>query len=97
MSKGDIEYLCLLLLLVIGSCLFFGLLYVGIYAIIKIFDFILRGHIMDKKKNKKNKRKNVVIVVNGSIVKEPKCNDCNYCECETCPTWHGETLEDVNE
>ena len=50
-----------------------------------------------KNKKKKNKKKNIVIVVNGSIVKEPKCNDCNYCECETCPTWHGETLEDVNE
>ena len=48
------------------------------------------------KKNKKKKKKNVVIVVNGSIVKEPKCNVCNYCECETCPTWHGEPLEENN-
>lgn len=90
MSKGDIEYLCLLLLLVVGSCLFFGLLYVGLYIIIRIFDFILRGHNMDKKKKKK---KRVYIIVNGSVIREPKCNECNYCECETCPTWYGDKME----
>ena len=47
-----------------------------------------------EKKKKKKKKKKVVIVVNGSIVKEPKCNECNYCECETCPTWHGLDQED---
>ena len=52
---------------------------------------------MNKKNKKKKKKKNVVIIVNGSIVKEPKCNVCNYRECETCPTWHGEPLEDENE
>lgn len=35
--------------------------------------------------DKKKKKKDVYIVVNGSVVREPKCNDCNYCECETCP------------
>ena len=44
----------------------------------------------------KKKKKKVVIVVNGSIVKEPKCDKCNYCECETCPTWHGLEQEDEN-
>ena len=46
--------------------------------------------------DKKKKKKDVYIVVNGSVVREPKCNDCNYCECETCPTWHGEMLEENN-
>lgn len=95
MSRGSIEFLFLLSLLVVGSCLFFGLLYVGLYVVIRTIEYILRVLFMDKKKKKK--KKNIVIVVNGSIVKEPKCDECNYCECETCPTWHGETMEEIKE
>lgn len=46
--------------------------------------------------NKKKKKKDVYIVVNGTVVHAPKCDICNYCECETCPTWYGETLEENN-
>lgn len=37
------------------------------------------------------RKKGLVIVIDGKPVPDPekKCDDCNYCECETCPTWHG--------
>ena len=36
---------------------------------------------------------NIYIVVDGKPVNHIHCDDCNYCECETCPTWHGEEVE----
>lgn len=42
MSKGDWEYIALYMILVCGSCLFFGLLYVSMYAIVMIFEVIPR-------------------------------------------------------
>lgn len=41
-SNGDLEYLVLYMLLVAGSCLFFGLLYLAMYAIVMIFEEIPR-------------------------------------------------------
>lgn len=40
MSKGDLEFLVLYMAFVIGSCLFFGFLYVAIYALLLIFEVI---------------------------------------------------------
>ena len=42
MSKGSWEYMGLYMMLVIGSCLFFGFLYVGLYAVLMIFEAIPR-------------------------------------------------------
>lgn len=42
MSKGSWEYIGLYMILVIGSCLFFGFLYVGMYAVLMIFEAIPR-------------------------------------------------------
>lgn len=42
MSKGDWEYIGLYMILVCGSCMFFGLLYVSMYAIVMIFEVIPR-------------------------------------------------------
>ena len=47
------------------------------------------------KKKKVNKRRNKYIVVCGMVMQEPKCGICNYNECETCPTWHGEGSAEV--
>ena len=37
------------------------------------------------------RKKGIVIVIDGKPVPDPekKCVECNYCECETCPTRHG--------
>lgn len=40
------------------------------------------------------KKKHVFIVVDGKPVKNLDCDECNYCECESCPTWHGEEVKD---
>ena len=42
MSKGSWEYMALYMMLVVGSCLFFGLLYVSMYAVVMIFEVIPR-------------------------------------------------------
>ena len=42
MSKGSWEYIGLYMMLVVGSCLFFGFLYVGLYAVFMIFEAIPR-------------------------------------------------------
>ena len=42
MSKGSWEYMALYMMLVVGSCLFFGLLYVSMYAVVMIFEAIPR-------------------------------------------------------
>ena len=48
-----------------------------------------------KRVKHKAKKRNMSIVICGMVVESPKCDDCNYCECETCPTWHG--MEATNE
>lgn len=53
---------------------------------------------MNKKKHKKvEKRRKKYIVVCGMVMQEPQCNECNYCECETCPTWHGMSEDKDND
>lgn len=42
MSKGSWEFIGLYMILVCGSCLFFGFLYVGLYAVLMIFEAIPR-------------------------------------------------------
>lgn len=42
MSKGSWEYMALYMMLVVGSCLFFGLLYVSMYAVAMMFEVIPR-------------------------------------------------------
>lgn len=42
MSKGSWEYIALYMMLVVGSCLFFGFLYAGMYAVFMIFEAIPR-------------------------------------------------------
>ena len=42
MSRGSWEYIGLYMILVISSCLFFGLLYAGLYAVLMIFEVIPR-------------------------------------------------------
>lgn len=42
MSRGSWEYMALYMMLVVGSCLFFGLLYVSMYAVVMIFEAIPR-------------------------------------------------------
>lgn len=42
MNKGSWEYMALYMMLVVGSCLFFGLLYVSMYAVVMIFEAIPR-------------------------------------------------------
>lgn len=50
---------------------------------------------MNKRKHKKvEKRRKKYIVVCGMVMQKPQCDECNYCECETCPTWHGKLMED---
>ena len=39
-SNGDLEFLVLYMLLVAGSCLFFGVLYVVIYGLLMICEVI---------------------------------------------------------
>ena len=45
------------------------------------------------------RKKGNIIVIDGKPVPDPEhlCDDCNYCECETCPTWHGIKKEDEND
>lgn len=45
---------------------------------------------------KKNKRP-IYIIVDGKVVDNRDCDYCNYDECESCPTWHGESLEVDND
>ena len=40
MSAGDWEFMVLYMALVIFSCLFFGILYVGIYFLLLVFEVI---------------------------------------------------------
>ena len=40
MSKGDLEYLVLYMILIVGSCLFFGILYVVTYFLLLICEVI---------------------------------------------------------
>lgn len=42
MSRGSWEYIGLYMILVISCCLFFGLLYAGLYAVLMIFEVIPR-------------------------------------------------------
>ena len=42
-------------------------------------------------------KKPIYIVVNGQVVDNKDCDYCNYNECESCPTWHGESLEVDND
>ena len=39
-------------------------------------------------------KKHIYIVVDGKVVDNKDCDYCNYCECESCPTWHGEGTDD---
>ena len=48
---------------------------------------------LEKAKKAANK-KHVFIVVDGKPIKNLDCDECNYCECESCPTWHGEEVKD---
>ena len=47
----------------------------------------LRGGYMKKIKRP------IYIIVNGKVVDNADCDCCNYNECESCPTWHGDSLE----
>ena len=37
------------------------------------------------------RKKGMIIIIDGKPVPDPEliCDDCEYCDCETCPTWHG--------
>ena len=41
----------------------------------------------------KKKKRPIYIVVNGQVVDNKDYDYCNYDECASCPTWHGESLE----
>ena len=45
------------------------------------------------------RKKGMIIIIDGKPVEDPekKCDDCNYCECETCPTWQGLGQEENDE
>ena len=61
-SNGDIEFWVLYLALVIGSCFFFGILYVGIYSVLMLFEVIpqtiykIWKEILRNERNTRNKQ-----------------------------------------
>ena len=52
----------------------------------------MKSRIKSTKMTKKDK-KPIYIVVNGQVVNNVDCDYCNYNECESCPTWHGEEVD----
>lgn len=59
MSKGSWEYMALYMMLVVGNCLFFGLLYVFMYAVAMMFEVIPRliYRIWKEKRNERDTRR----------------------------------------
>ena len=42
-------------------------------------------------------KKPMYIIIDGKVINNVDCDACNYNECETCPTWHGESVEDPDD